>query len=95
MLTVMFMKAKPGTSVDQRITRRLEWKTPPGIHKIAEYWLASEDPAVIAIAECDDATQFLQVQRAWSDVFECTWYPCITAEEGIAAARKEFAGAHA
>lgn len=95
MLTVLFMKPKPGAAMEERIAHRLDWKTPPGIKKIAEYWLAGEDPAVVAVAECDDATLFFQIQREWSDLFECTWYPCITAEEGIAATRKQLAVAHA
>ena len=95
MLTVMFMKPKPGAALEERLARRLDWQTPPGIKKVAEYWLTTEDPAVVAIAECDDATPLFEVQRAWSDLFDMTWYPCVTAEEGIATARKRLAATHA
>jgi hypothetical protein len=49
----LVMRERPGT-VNERATRRLQWHYPEGATPVAEYWFATEDPSVVAIAETDD-----------------------------------------
>ncbi len=59
-----------------------------GIHAVAEYWLQTSDPNVIAIFETDSITQIMQAETAWDDVFDISVFPAITAEEGMELAKK-------
>ncbi len=95
MLCITLMKAKPNTSMLQRRERRLDWRYPEGMRVLGEYWLATSDPSVISIAEADDAGVIRQAMAHWDDLFEYSVFPAVTAEQGIAEARRQLATAHA
>lgn len=95
MLCITLMKPKANSSIRQRRERRLEWHYPEGMKVLGEYWLATTDPAVISIAEADDAAVIRKAMEHWDDVFDYSVFPAVTAEQGLAAARREFASAHA
>jgi hypothetical protein len=95
MLFVTLMKAKPGADFRTRVARRLEWKYPEGMRVLAEYWVASDDPEVIVISESDDPVLIYSTLRQWADHFDARVFPVITAEEGIAEARRQLAAAKA
>ena len=88
MLVVALFKVKAGTP-EERMARRLQWQYPPqGVKKIAEYWLQTTDPAVIAVAEADSVAQMMASTAGWHDVFDITIVPAVTAEEGLEIARR-------
>jgi hypothetical protein len=83
MLYVALMKARPGTA-QERTARRMEWQIPDvGAEFVAEYWLQTPDPAVIAVFRADHIGQMWAVFPAWDDLFEISIYPAITGEEGL------------
>ena len=83
MLFVALLKARPGTT-QERVTRRMEWKAPEGgAQGVAEYWLETLDPAVIAVCKADHIGQLWTMCGEWEDVFDITIFPAITAEEGL------------
>lgn len=88
MLFVSLMTAKPGATAAARRARRLEWKYPEGMRVVAEYWLATEDPRVVLVSEADDPAVIFQAIGDWDDVFTIDVFPAVTAEEGIASARR-------
>lgn len=95
MLFVTLLKAKPTGTRRSRVARRLDWKYPEGIKVLGEYWLMTEDPAVVAITEGEDVGSIMHVLSEWDDVFEARVFPAVTAEQGMAQARRELALAHA
>jgi hypothetical protein len=83
MLFVALMKARPATQA-ARIARRLEWQTPAGTGEVvAEYWLQTEDPAVVAVFNADHMGQIWAGFTGWDEFFDISVYPAITAEEGL------------
>ena len=82
MLFVALLKLKGG-SAQERIARRMQWQHPEGTRPIAEYWLQTEDPKVIAIFEADSVAPMMAISGAWEDFFEVTIVPAMTAEEGL------------
>jgi hypothetical protein len=95
MLFVTLLKARPGSTVQDRVARRLNWQYPEGLKLVAEYWLAGE-PTVVTITEADDASVIWNALAQWSDFFEVVAIsPAITSEQGIALARERMAAAHA
>jgi hypothetical protein len=77
------MKQIPGTNQESS-ARRIEWDYPEGGPQVvAEYWLQTPDPAVVAVVEADHVSQIMMVLADWSDVFETSVYPAVTAEEGL------------
>jgi hypothetical protein len=88
MLLVSFMKAKPESSVEERMSRRLEWQYPDGMRVIGEYWLAGKEPDVVIVSECDDALTVMKVVFQWADLFDTTVVPAITSEAGLALAHE-------
>lgn len=86
MLFVTLMKRK--VPVPETTARRLEWKYPEEIRVIAEYWLQTPDPSVIVIAEVDSIAPMMAALSPWSDAFDSTVVPAVTAEEGLQLARR-------
>ena len=86
MLFVSLFTSRPGTT-QAAVRRRLEWKPPEGAKQIAEYWLPSNDPAVIVITEADDMTQIFNVDIEWSEFFDIRTFPAITSEQGLEMSR--------
>jgi hypothetical protein len=83
MLYIALLKASPGTS-QARIARRLAWQIPDvGAEAVAEYWLQTPDPAVIAVFKADHIGQMWAVFNDWDDFFEIAIYPAVTAQEGL------------
>ena len=83
MLFVGLCKQIPGTE-QESTARRLQWDWPKeGPKIVAEYWLQTADPAVIVVFEADHAGPIMLTTTAWSDVFEISIYPAITADEGL------------
>ena len=63
--------------------KRVEWKSPEGIKKVAEYWLQNNAPRVITIFEADNIAPIMASTAPWTEFFEITVVPAITAEEGL------------
>jgi len=82
MLVIAFGKVKAGT-LQERLARRAQWQYPPGLRLVAEYWPLGGDHSVVIIAEADSAASVLAATAPWSDLFEITVAPVITAEEGL------------
>lgn len=83
---VLLLRWRQGLTRDQRdgaLMRRAEWRYPEGIDVVAEYWPATEDPAVVVIARTEDFSSLMEIQFTWGDVFELTAFPAISAEEGL------------
>jgi hypothetical protein len=68
---------------DGALARRAGWQYPDGIKVIAEFWPMSPRPAVVSIFDTDDISKIMQIMFAWSDVFDITVLPGVTAEEGL------------
>jgi len=83
MLFVALMKARPATEA-ARVARRLDWKIPGGAGEVvAEYWLETPDPAVVAVFKADHMGQIWAAFAGWDEFFEKSIYPAVTAEEGL------------
>ncbi len=88
MLFVTLAKAKATSTTKQRVARRVDWKYPPGMRVIGEYWLQSNDPTVITIAEGENVGPMMKAIADWDDVFEFTVLPAVSAEEGLQLAKQ-------
>jgi hypothetical protein len=62
----------------------MQWSYPEGLKVEAEYWPATNDPAVFVVAQADDIAPIVQLSADWDDLFDITVVPCLTAEEGLA-----------
>jgi hypothetical protein len=83
---VMLLRWKQGLTRDQRdgaLINRAGWKYPSGAEVIAEYWPATEDPAVVSIFRTDDFSTLMEIEFTWGDVFDVTTFPAISAEDGL------------
>jgi len=67
----------------ESMKRRTEWKEPQGLKPIAEYWLQTNSPRVIAIFEADNIAPIMEANGAWNDLFDINVVPAVTAEEGL------------
>jgi len=83
MLFVALLNAKPNWSAAQSMQKRVEWKAPEGVKRVAEYWLQNNAPRVITIFEADNIAPIMAATAPWTDLFEITVVPAITAEEGL------------
>ena len=91
MLFVALLKVTGGTP-KENIARRAQWQYPEGIQPVAEYWLQTGDPVVIAIFEADSVAPIMAITTEWGDVFDITVVPAITAEEGLQLAKQMMQG---
>ena len=82
MLFVAILRSREGIS-DEITARRIQWDYPEGCKLIGEYWLQSDDPAVVSIFEAESIAPVMLITRAWRDAFDITVIPAITAEEGM------------
>lgn len=85
MLFVALLKLRAGAAVEEEGTRRRDWQYPEGITPVAEYWLETESPRVLAIIEADSVAPLGAFRRDWDDRFEIEIVPAVTAEEGLEA----------
>lgn len=86
MLYVMTNSWQPGLSReerDQALMRRAEWEYPHGTQVIGEWWLASDDIAVIAVIETDSFDPLMEIGFTWGDKFRVDIRPAISAEQGL------------
>lgn len=97
MIFVTLMKRKEGAGNTRRatMTRRVDWQYPEGYKVLGEYWLAADDPSVVAIVEGDDIGPLYRTLVDWDDAFEFHVYPAMPAEVGIALTRQALASATA
>jgi hypothetical protein len=73
--------------------RRLQWQYPEGANVVvAEYWLETEAPRVVAVVEADGMDPFGQIRMDWGDIFEIEVFPSVTAEQGLEMARQAMSG---
>ena len=90
MLFVALLKARPGTS-QQRSARRMEWQAPQGgAELVAEYWLQTPDPAVVAVGKADHIGQLWASFAGWDEFFDIAIYPATTAQEGLELLKQMF-----
>jgi hypothetical protein len=87
MLFVSLLRTSAGTP-QETAARRLKWQYPQGVRVVAEYWLQTNDPAVIAVLEADSVAPLVALNVEWGDVFDITTVPAITAEEGLGLLRQ-------
>ena len=91
MLFVSLLKRRAGAapvSPAETIARRAAWQYPEGVRPVAEYWLQTCDPEVIAVFEADSVAPVMATTMAWADLFDITVVPAITAEEGLRLAQQ-------
>jgi hypothetical protein len=50
---------------------------------LAEYWLETEAPRVVAVIEAESMEAFGQIRMNWGDMFEIEVFPAVTAEQGM------------
>lgn len=83
---VMLLRWKQGLTRQQRdaaLVHRADWNYPSGVKVIGEYWLATEDPAVVSIFQAEDYGALMELEFAWADTFDITVLPAIRAEDGL------------
>ncbi|HWC38946.1 MAG TPA: DUF3303 family protein [Acidimicrobiales bacterium] len=83
---VMLLRWKQGLTRDQRdgaLMHRASWNYPAGVQLVAEYWPATEDPAVVSIFRTEDFAALMEVQLTWGDIFDITVVPAVSAEDGL------------
>ena len=83
MLFAVLLKSKPGATFREGGARRLRWSPPEGMNVVAEYWLETGSPRVIAIVEAESVAPFGRLRMEWVDLFEIDAYPAVTAEQGM------------
>jgi hypothetical protein len=87
MLFVATLKATGGTEAE-RTARRLEWDYPEGVKPIAEYWIMGGDVTVVSVFETNDVAPIMATLAAWSDVFDISVAPAVTAQQGMQLAQQ-------
>lgn len=86
MLYVMTNSWQPGLSREERddaLMRRAGWEYPAGAQVIGEWWLASEDIAVLAVLEADSFAPLMEIGFTWGDKFQVDIRPAVSAEQGL------------
>ena len=88
MLFVAFLRIRPDAPpMAESVARRAQYQPPAGTRLVAEYWLQSNDPTTIVILEADSVQPLMAIRAVWGDVFDITFIPAMTLEEGLAAAQ--------
>lgn len=88
MLFVTLLSTRPGFTFQEGVAKRLQWEYPEGAKVLAEYWLETEAPRVIAVVEAESMEPFGQIRMDWNEMFEIETYPVVTAEQGMEMARQ-------
>jgi hypothetical protein len=88
MLFVALFKTVPGFT-EERVERRLEWEPPEGVKVVGEYWLQTQDPAVIVVCEADHIRQLWATFGPWNKYFDISIYPAVEAHEGLEMLKSE------
>ena len=88
MLFVAFLKLRSDAPpMAEGVARRAAYQPPTDVRMVAEYWLQSNDPATIVILETDSVTSLMAIRAVWGDIFDITFVPAMTLEDGLAAAQ--------
>lgn len=87
MLFAILGSVRAGTA-RERTERRLTWSYPPGSKLMAEYWLQTPDPNLVAIVEADDIAAIMAGTSQWDDLLSFRVVPAVTAEQGLEIAKK-------
>src|SRR5919206_3880558 len=88
MLFVALLSTRPGNTFQEGVAKRLQWNYPEGANVIAEYWLETEAPRVVAVVETESMEPFGQIRMDWNEMFEIEVFPVVTAEQGLEMARQ-------
>jgi hypothetical protein len=83
---VAFLRFRPSVSAAERdaaLQRRASWQYPDGIKVIAEYWPISADIQVVTVFSTDDFAGVMELNFEWSDVFDISVHPAVSAEQGL------------
>jgi hypothetical protein len=91
-LFVALLSPRAGNTFQEGVARRLQWDYPEGANVVAEYWLETEKPRVIAVMEAQSMDAFGQIRMDWGDMFEIEVFPAVTAEQGMEMARQAMSG---
>ena len=59
---------------------------------MAEYWLETEVPRVVAVMEAESMDVFGQIRMDWGDMFEIEVFPAVTGEQGMEMTRQAMSG---
>ena len=87
MLIVGLFKIRPDAPpMADGVGRRAQYQMPEGTQPVAEYWLQTNDPAVITVFEADNAASIMAMRAVWGDTFDMTFVPAFTLQEGLPAA---------
>ena len=92
MLFVALLKNRAAGTFEEGVARRMQWDFPEGANVLAEYWLETEAPRVIAVMEAESMDVFGQIRMDWGDMFEIEVFPAVTGEHGLEMARQAMAG---
>ena len=88
MLFTALLKVREGSTINERITRRVRYSFPEGCRPVTEYWLQTRDPSlphVVATYEADSVEPIMALVADWDDHFHITVVPAITSEDGLRA----------
>lgn len=83
MLFVALLSPRPGSTFQEGGARRLQWDYPEGANVLAEYWLETDSPRVVAVVEAESMAPFGQIRMHWNDLFEIKVFPANTGEQGM------------
>ncbi|MGY1602390.1 DUF3303 domain-containing protein [Geodermatophilus sp. SYSU D00815] len=83
---VALLRFRPEVSAaerDRALVRRASWRYPDGIRPIAEYWPSFDQCQVVSVFAANTYAPVMELQLEWSDVFDISISPAISAEEGL------------
>jgi hypothetical protein len=92
MLFVALLKNRAAGTFQEGVARRMQWDYPEGANVLAEYWLETEAPRVVAVIEAENVSVFGQIRMDWGDMFEIEVFPAVTGEQGMEMARRAMSG---
>jgi hypothetical protein len=92
MLFVALLKNRAAGTFQEGVARRMQWDYPEGANVLAEYWLETEAPRVVAVMEAENMDVFGQIRMDWGDMFEIEVFPAVTGEQGMEMARRAMSG---
>ena len=78
-----FRPSVDGAARDAALMRRAAYTYPDGINVIAEYWPIGGPPQVVSIINTEDTAAMMQLLFEWSDVFDITILPAVSADDGL------------
>lgn len=83
---VALLRFREGVSAAERdgaLMRRADYQYPEGINLIAEYWPVSAEYQVVSVFAAETISPVMQIELEWSDVFDISVFPAVSAEEGL------------